>query len=253
MSLSISAILITKNEESSIKDCLKSISWVDEIIVVDSGSTDQTVKICKSFGAKVFVRQWSGYGPQKNIALNLATKNWILSIDADERISNSLRKEIQALDDSHYAYSIKRKSNYCGSWINHGDWRSDYVVRLFKRNSAKFSNALVHETVITKNQIKLLKNEMFHFTYHNYEDVINKINIYSSAASQILFSKKIKSSLTKAIFHALWTFLRGYFFRGGFLDGRAGFALALSNSQYTYYKYLKLLFLYQNKRNKSFE
>jgi glycosyltransferase involved in cell wall biosynthesis len=253
MPLSISAIIITKNEELSIGDCLKSISWVDEIIVVDSGSNDRTVEICKSFGAKVFIRKWQGYGRQKNIALNLATKNWILSIDADERITDSLKKEIQALDDSQYAYSIKRKSNYCGSWIYYGDWRSDYVVRLFKRKSAKFSHALVHEAILSKYPIKKLKAEMLHFTYHNYEDVIKKINIYSSAAAQILFFKKTKSSLTKAIFHSLWAFLRSYFLRCGFLDGQAGFALALSNAQYTYYKYLKLLFLNQKKKKNSFE
>lgn len=253
MSLSISAIIITKNEEASIIACLESISWVDEIIVVDSGSTDNTVKLSKSYGAKVYSRNWNGFGIQKNRALKLATKKWILSIDADERVSEDLRNYILSLKDkNNYAYSIKRKSNYCGTWLNYGGWGSDYVVRLFRKSAAKFSNELVHEAVITKDPIKKIHYHLLHFTYHNYEEVIKKINIYSSASASILYSKKIKSSLFKTLLHSLWAFLKTYVIQCGFLDGKAGLLLAISNSQYTYYKYLKLSFLYQNKKHQKF-
>jgi glycosyltransferase involved in cell wall biosynthesis len=250
MSLSISAIIITKNEEASIKACLESISWVDEIIVVDSGSTDNTVKLSKSYGAKVYLRNWKGFGAQKNRALNLATKKWVLSIDADERVTKELRNYILSLNDhDHYAYSIKRKSSYCGTWLNYGGWGSDYVVRLFRKNAAKFSNELVHEAVITKDPVRKIHHHLLHFTYHNYEEVIKKINAYSSASALSLYSKKVKSSLFKTFLHSWWAFLKTYFFKCGFLDGKTGLLLAISNAQYTYYKYLKLSLLYQNKKH----
>jgi glycosyltransferase involved in cell wall biosynthesis len=250
MTLSISAIIITKNDEASIGKCLESISWVDEIIVVDSGSTDNTVKISKSYGAKVYTRSWKGFGFQKNKALNLAKKKWILSIDADERVTADLKDYILSLNDKdNYAYSIKRNSYYCGRYLKYGGWGSDYVVRLFKKKTAKFSDELVHESVITRDPVKKIHQHLLHFTYDNYEEVIKKINVYSSAGALKLYSKKIKSSLFKSVLHSLWAFFKTYFFKFGLLDGKAGLILAISNSQYTYYKYLKLSLLYQNKKS----
>ena len=250
MSLSISAIIITKNEEASIGKCLDSISWVDEIIVLDSGSTDKTVKISKSYGAKVYTQSWKGFGFQKNKALNLATKKWILSIDADERVTDNLRDYILSLNDNdNYAYSIKRNSYYCGRCLNYGGWGSDYVIRLFRKSTAKFSNELVHESVISRDPTKKVHQHLLHFTYYNYEEVIKKINVYSSAAALALYSRKIQSSFFKSLVHSLWSFFKTYFFKLGFLDGKFGLILAISNAQYTYYKYLKLSLLYQNKKS----
>jgi hypothetical protein len=133
--------------------------------------------------------------------------------------------------------------------LNYGGWGSDYVIRLFRKSKAKFSNELVHESVISKDPTKKVHQHLLHFTYHNYEEVIKKINVYSSAAALALYSRKIQSSFFKSLLHCLWSFFKTYFFKLGFLDGKFGLILAISNAQYTYYKYLKLSLLYQNKKS----
>lgn len=249
--MSISVIIITKNEEHAIHDCLSSVSWADEIIVVDSGSTDNTVSICKSFNAKVLLtNDWPGFGVQKNRALSLATGDWILSIDADERVSEELQYEIQNIlkaNKNDQAFRIPRKSSFCGQFIKHGGWWPDYVLRLFPKNhnDARFSNDLVHERVIFRGAIGTLINPIIHISYTNLEEVLGKMNAYSSAGAQMAFAKSKKSSLKLALSHSIWTFVRMYFIKFGFLDGRMGFILAVSNAQETYYRYLKLALLHK--------
>jgi glycosyltransferase involved in cell wall biosynthesis len=245
--LKISAIIITKDEEHSIRECLQSISWVDEIIVVDSGSKDQTLKICKEFGAKVYIKSWEGFGAQKNEALKHAKQKWILSIDADETITPELKKEIIAIlrsNNPSEAYSIPRRSFYCGKLIRFSGWQSDFVIRLFQKKFCKFSNDLVHERVLVDGITLKTKSYMIHNAFKDFEEVIKKINVYSSLSASMLFKKNKKGSLTKAIFYAFWSFIKTYIIKLGFLDGKYGLMLSISNAEGTYYRYIKLMMLY---------
>jgi glycosyltransferase involved in cell wall biosynthesis len=249
--MSLSVIIITKNEEANLKDCLESVSFVDEIIVVDSQSSDKTQEIAQSFGAKLEITSdWPGFGLQKNRALNLATQDWVLSIDADERVTPELKQEILATIASPSAadcYAIPRSSWYCGRFMKHSGWYPDHVDRLFKRGSAKFSDHLVHERLLPNGEVAQLKNHFLHYSYRSFEQVLKKVDSYSSAAAQQAFNQGKTSGLGKALAHGFWAFFRTYVLRRGFLDGQYGLALAISNAATSYYKYLKLWQLHNKK------
>lgn len=241
---SLSVIIITKNEAHNIEACLQSVAWADEIVVIDSGSQDDTVEICKKYTDKVFVRDWPGYGVQKQRALDMATKEWVLSIDADERVTPELKEEIlKAIDSSHYdGYEIYFQSEYCGRMIRFGDWWNDRQAVLFRRTKAKFVTSLVHESIDIQGRIGKLKGKIYHLAFPNLTLVLKKMNDYSSMSAEQKMLQGKKGSLAKAITHGVWTFLRGYILRLGFLDGREGFLLAISNAEGTYYRYLKLMY-----------
>jgi glycosyltransferase involved in cell wall biosynthesis len=238
----LSVIIITKNEAANIRACLESVAWADEIIVVDSGSIDATVEICLELGAKVHVHDWPGFGIQKNRALGYATKDWVLSLDADERVTPELRAEIVAelAHPQAVGYEIPRLSSFCGCFIHHSGWHPDYVLRLFLRGSGCFTEALVHETVLLEGTMLRLKNSLLHYSYRDFDDVLNKLNRYSSAAAAMLRQRGKRGGLGVAVAHGLWSFIRTYFLRAGFLDGREGFMLAVLNAEHSYYRYLKL-------------
>ncbi len=245
----LSAIIITKNESEHIAKCLESVSWADEIVVYDSGSTDNTVEICKSFTQNIYQTDWPGYGPQKQRALNSAQGNWVLSIDADEQISPELKKEILAAiaTNSNQGYEIPRLSSYCGKQIKHGGWWPDYVLRLFQKEYGQFSDSLVHERVILNGTVNKLKQPILHESYTSLEEVISKTNNYSTLGAKMLHEKQVQSSITKTLFKAFWTFFRTYIIKASFLDGEQGLMLAISNAETTYYKYLKLHLLNKQK------
>jgi len=250
----LSVIIITKNEEANIRDCLESVVWADEVIVVDSNSTDETVNICKEFGAKVYVHDWPGFGAQKNRALGYATGSWILSIDADERVSSELRIAIEAILRNDgvtcQAYRVSRLSSYCGHFMRHSGWYPDHIVRMFKRNQAHFTDVLVHESVECQGNIGMLDGELVHYSYETFEQVLDKMNHYSSAAAQMIYQRGRSSSLSGAVLRGIWTFVRTYFLRRGFLDGREGFMVSVSNAEGTYYRYLKLMLLNEQSAGK---
>lgn len=240
----LSVIIITKNEAEDIRQCLESVRWADEIIVLDSGSSDNTVEICKQYTDKVFATDWPGFGVQKNRALGKATMDWVLSLDADEWLSEELTQEIKHTirqKESCDAYSFPRLSKFCGKYMHYGAWRHDKVLRLFKRGEAQFTNNLVHEKLVSNGTIGELKNTLYHDSFKNLEEVIRKMNHYSSASASTRFQAGKKTSLFAAIVHGVWTFLKCYFLQAGFLDGREGFILAVSNAEGSYYRYLKLL------------
>lgn len=242
----LSVTVITKNEAHNIADCLRSVQFADQIVVLDCGSTDDTAKIAVSMGAEFDVRaDWEGFGIQKNRALSAASCDWVLSLDADERITPKLAAEIQAVLTKPLfdVYSIPRQSSFCGQYIYHSGWSPDRVIRLFRRNSAIFSDDLVHERVVTKHKVGALKSAMLHESYLNLESVLDKANRYSTAGAQLLFNKGKKGTLGSALLHGSWAFFRTYFLRLGFLDGRLGLVLALSVAEATYYRYLKLWML----------
>ncbi len=244
MTNTLSVIIITKNEALNIRACLESVSWADEIIVVDSGSGDETVAICREFTRRVYSHDWPGFGPQKNRALDYASGDWVLSLDADEQVTPALRADIQnAMQNGRDAYEIPRLSSFCGRDILHSGWRPDYVTRLFKRVKGRFSDDLVHERVIVSGNTGRLQHSLLHESIRDAEDLLAKINQYSTASAIMLYDKNRTSSLKQAIAHALWAFLRSYILRAGFLDGRMGFMLAVSTAENTYYRYIKLMLL----------
>lgn len=251
---SISVIIITKNEAHAIEDCLSSVAWADEIIVVDSGSSDDTVSICEQFGAKVVVTDnWQGFGRQKNRALALATQSWVFSIDADERVTPELQAEIKQTiaNNADASYRMPRSSSYCGQFIKHSGWSPDYITRLFKRGHGKFSDDLVHERLLTDHTTLTLESTLLHISYTNLEEVLDKVNRYSTAGAEMSLSRGKSASLGTAIGHGIWAFVRTYIIRLGFLDGKMGVVLAVSNAETTYYHYLKLSFLNQIDKPKS--
>lgn len=252
---SLSVIVITKNEEAVIRRCLESVQWAEEIIMVDSGSTDRTLQIAEELNAKTYVTSdWQGPGPQRNRAIAHATQDWILALDADEWVSPELRDEIQAVlkDPGQEAYRIPRLSSYCGRFMRHGGWWPDYVTRLFRRGSARYSDGLVHDHLLVEGSTGTLKHHLLHEAFCNLEEVLGKINDYSTPGAIMLDQKNRRASLSTAVGHGLWIFFRTYVLRAGFLDGREGFMLAISNAEGTYYKYLKLMLL-SNKPVKSNE
>jgi len=226
-------------------DCLTSLEGIaQQIVVVDTNSTDSTLEIAKNHGAVVSQpADWPGFGPQKNRALDLATGDWVLSLDADERLTPALQAEIAGVLEkpgNSTCFAIPRLSWYCGRFIRHSGWNPDYVDRLFQRGSARFSNDLVHERLIPSGAVVKLKNHMLHYSFMNYSQVLQKIDRYSSASAEQAFAKGKRSSPLAAIGHGAWSFFRTYFIRLGFLDGPQGFSLALANAQGSYYRYMKI-------------
>lgn len=242
----LSAIVITRNEEAHIGECLDSVAFADEIIVLDSGSTDQTCAIARARGARVEVSSdWPGFGPQKNRALDLASGDWVLSIDADERVPPELAQAIRTalLAPEAEAYRIARLSNFCGRWIRHSGWWPDYVVRLFRRESGRFTDAPVHERVEVQGRVGTLSGHFLHYPYASLEIFIDKINRYSTEAARAAFARGRRTSVLGPFGHGSWTFIRHYVLRRGFLDGWQGLVLAGMAATGSFYRYVKLYWL----------
>jgi glycosyltransferase involved in cell wall biosynthesis len=241
----VSAIIITKNAGGTLRRCLESLEWTDEIIVVDSGSTDGTVAIAREVGANVHVTaDWPGYGPQKNRALQHATGDWVLSIDADEWVTPAALDEMQrvlAAPDARPAYAIPRRSSFCGRVMKHSGWWPDYVVRLFRRGAARFSDDLAHERLVVDGAIGKLKEPLMHEAIVDLDQMLRKMNGYSTASALMLSRRGKRATLAGAVLHGWWAFMRTYFLRLGVLDGREGFMLAVANAEGSYYRYVKLM------------
>ena len=240
----LSAILITHNEAHNLPACLDSLQgWVSEIVIVDNGSTDETLTIAERYGARIVrVSDWPGFGPQKNRALDAAQCDWVLSIDADERISPELAQDIQRVvqQDAARAYNLPRLSWYCGRFMRHSGWYPDPVLRLFKRGRARFTDDLVHERLVSQDPVQTLQGHLLHYSFMNFSQVLVKVDRYSTASAQQMYERGRRARFVEAPVRGFWAFLRTYVFKAGFLDGAQGFALAVSNAQGTYYRYLKL-------------
>jgi glycosyltransferase involved in cell wall biosynthesis len=236
----LSAIIITRNEGRNIAACLDSVAFCDERIVVDCGSDDDTVEAATAAGAIVVTHPWSGFGAQKNFALAQARGDWVLSIDADERVTAPLAAEILATIKTAAAngYEINRLSTFLGRPMRHSGWFPDYVLRLFRREKARFSDDPVHERVICDGPIGRLASVLDHHPVLRLEDALRRVDSYSTAGAAPLASRR-RVSFASGITHGLWSFLRAYVMRLGFLDGREGFLLAVANAEGTYYRYMK--------------
>ncbi|KPC52022.1 glycosyltransferase family 2 protein [Amantichitinum ursilacus] len=240
--------LITKNAAAHLAPCLQAVAWADRIVVLDSGSTDATLEIARAHGAEVHINaQWPGFGPQKNRVLALLDTDWILAIDADEVVSPQLAASVQQrvanTTTAGDVYSLSRLSNYCGRWMKHSGWYPDHVARLFRRGSAHYSDDLIHERLVYSGPAPALAGELLHYSFDNLDQVLDKVNRYSAAGAEQRLQRGQRASLGKAVFKGFWTFVRTYFFKAGFLDGREGFILAVSNAEGAYYRYLKLMYL----------
>lgn len=252
----ISVTIICKNEATNIVECIQSASFADEVVVVDSGSSDNTVSLAKAAGAKVIETDWPGYGIQKNRAIEASSSDWIFSLDADERVSPALANEIlSTIKNSEFTvYEVPRSSLYISKFMRHSGWRPDRTRRLFKRGHAAFTNSVIHERLETSEFVAQLKHEIIHFSYRNFENVLSKINSYSSISAQKNFSESKKgSSLKRAILSGLWAFFRTYIIKAGILDGREGFMLAFSNAEGVYYRHLKMMLLSQQSTKEKIE
>ncbi len=241
--ISISALVITKNEAENIRECLASLQWVEEIVVVDAQSTDGTAARAQEFTDKVFVRQWEGFSAAKNFALAQCTRPWVLWIDADERVTPELRDEIIATLASEPVadgYEMPRLANFLGRWIRHGGWYPGYVLRLFRREAGRFNDKQVHEGVQIDGKINRLAQPLLHYTDRDLQHYFDKFNRYTSLAAEELQRQNKRFHLWDLLFRPAWFFLRMYVFKAGFLDGAQGFILAGLSAAYVFTKYAKL-------------
>ncbi len=239
----ISVAIITKNEELNIRECLESVKWADEIVVVDNGSTDQTRQICQEFQARVYQEEWKGFPRQKNSAIEKTRNEWVLSLDADERVSPDLRQEIERVlggESSTDGYFIARKNFFLGRWIKHCGWFPDYNLRLFRKSRGHFLERAVHERVEIQGKVGYLKNPLEHKTYRTLTDFFARMDRYSTLAAREMFREGRRYRFRDTFFRPPFTFLQMYLLQAGFLEGYLGFLLSALYSFYTFAKYSKL-------------
>ena len=251
---SLAVVIVAKNEAARIADCIASAAFADEVLVLDSGSTDQTATIARAAGARVVVTDWPGYGPQVARGFSLAQSDWVLSLDADERIPAKLQAEIRAAiqGGAHDGYRIPRWSEFCGKVMHHGGWRPDHTLRLGRRTKSGFTDDFLHAHMTVDGSVGDLAESLNHLSYPDVHDVLEKLDRYSSGSARDMHSRGRTASLTKAIAHGLFAFVRTYLLKLGFLDGRHGLMLAIYNAEYAYYKYVKLMFMQSPSRPPEF-
>lgn len=240
----LTVTVITHNEGAHIGQALASVAWADEIVVVDSHSTDDTVATARQYTSRVEVRDWHGYGVQKNYAADRASHDWILSIDADERVTPGLNEEIHALmqrGPGVPGYRIPRVSQYLGRWIRSTDWYPDFHLRLYDRRAARWSERTVHESVALDGPTGRLRHELLHYPYRDISEHLCKIDRYTTLIAEQWRAEGRRGSALAAIVHPPLAFVRNFVLRQGFRDGRIGFLVSALNSYYVFLKHAKLL------------
>ena len=239
----MTATVITLNEEANVDAALASLAWVDEIVVVDSGSTDQTVAIARRHGARVETRAWDGYSAQKNYAASIATNDWILSIDADERVPPDLAADIRALLDrgpDRRGYRVPRVTWYLGRWIRGTDWYPDYQLRLYDRRAGRWNGRRVHESVALDEPPGRLQHELQHYAYRDLSHHLTTIDRYTTLAADQWMAEGRRVSAAGLLLHPSGAFLRNYVLRGGFSQGTPGLIVSILNAYYVFLKVAKL-------------
>ena len=245
--MSLSVIIIARNAEPTLRRCLESVAWADEIVLVESGSADRTAEIAREYTRHVHqTPDFPGFGQQKNRALDRATGDWILSLDSDEWVTPGLRAEIEVVmagPGERVAYLLPRRSSFCGRFMRHSGWWPDYVLRLWRRGQARFAEDHAHDRAVAQGPRGRLRQPLMHEAVVDLEQMLMKINLYSSLSARMLHQRDRRGSLLAAVLHGAWAFFRTYFLRLGFLDGREGFLLAVINAENSYYRYAKLTLL----------
>ncbi len=242
MSEKLSIAIITKNEEKNIERCLKSVQWADEIVVVDNGSTDRTLDICRQYEAKIIRSEWLGFGLLKQLAVNSATNDWIFSIDSDEEVSDALRLKVQAILErpQFHGYRIKRVSFYLGKRIRFCGWHRDYPLRLFNRRCGNFNDHIVHESVRLTGAVAKIEEPILHYTYPTIQSHVERMNRYTDLGTEKLIAQRKSASILAAVMRGMAKFIKMYLLQQGFRDGRIGFVLCYNSAFGVYLKYLKL-------------
>ncbi len=245
----LSVAIITKNEAKMLPDCLKSISFVDDIVVIDSGSTDNTVKIAKEKGCRVYIEDWKGYGPQKQSAVNKCKNDFVLILDADERIHNDSGEALKVIikDSKESAYSFKRKTYIGSKWIKHCGWWPDWVIRLIDRNKCRIEGT-IHERINVDGSIVKLDDIIDHYLSFDYSQMIEKLNNYSTYTSNELYKNNSKVNYLTPVVHGISMFFKTFFIKRGFMDGMDGLVISVLSANNSFFKYAKL---YQKKRTDS--
>lgn len=244
----ISVAIITKDEEKNIREALQSVQWADEIIVVDANSTDRTADICRQYTDRVYSEEWSGFARQKQMAVSLASHDWVLVLDADERVSDRLKNEIIEMLSGNPAYNgfrIARKNFFGDQWIRHGGWWPDYTLRLFRRGKGTFLNREVHETIQVEGATGHLRNPLLHYTYADTDDFLRRMETYAALGGKELYKGGRRVFPVDLLLRPCATFVRMFFLQLGFLDGFSGLKLAYLYSLYTFRKYSKLRSLHK--------
>ncbi|MCY4594224.1 MAG: glycosyltransferase family 2 protein [Bryobacterales bacterium] len=240
--MQISATIIARNEENSVARAISSLGFCDEIVVVDSGSTDRTVKISESLGAMVIHNDWLGYAAQKNFAARAATHDWILSIDADEEVSPRLAASIQRLREAgtrHVGFDFARKARYCGRWIEHSGWYPDRKVRLYRRDRGSWKGNFVHESVVVSGAVGHLDGDLLHYTCDTLEAHRANVERYTDLAAQEIRATGKKPPIWRVLLAPPYAFVKSYLLQLGLLDGAAGLTIARMAARYVYLKYSK--------------
>lgn len=241
--MSLSVIVITRNEERNIGDCLASVAWADEIVVVDAESVDRTVEIARQRTPHVHVVRWKGFAAAKEEALARSAHEWILWLDADERVGGELAREIAAIakgEGEFAAYEVARRAYFIGKWIRHSGWYPGYVTRLFRRSSARFSESKVHERLIVDGPVGRLRNDLLHYTDETLHHYLKKFNSYTTLAAEEAAAQGGRFGVADVVVRPPYMFFKMYLLKRGFLDGMHGLILALLSSAYVFSKYAKL-------------
>jgi glycosyltransferase involved in cell wall biosynthesis len=240
--MKITATIITLNEERNIARAIESLRCCDEILILDSGSIDRTVELAANLGARVIEAGWRGYAGQKNWAAEQATHDWILSLDADEALTEPLEAEIWNLKKTgprYDAYTMPRQAQYLGRWILHSGWYPDRKVRLYNRLKARWVGDFVHESVQPKGRVGHLQSNMLHFTCDSLSEHLRTLDRYTTLSAEELVSRKVQVSIWRLICEPPWTFVKAYVFQRGFLDGFEGLIICYMAAFYTFLKYSK--------------
>lgn len=237
----ISTIVISYNAETTIERCLGSAAQIsDQIVVVDSFSTDKTVDLARKYTNDVYTHEWCGYAQQKKIALERTSNQWVLWIDSDEELSEALIKEIRAIDFSFDGYCIPRQIYYLNKWIKHCGWYPDYVLRLFKKDRGTFNNEIIHESVSLCGSTAYLKSPLYHYSYRNIAHHLEKMNQFTSLAAQKMYSQNKSVTIVSLLSHTLGHFFKTFFLKKGFMDGMEGVIVCILSAYYVFLKYAKL-------------
>lgn len=248
----LTVVIITFNEERNIARCIGSVQGLgDEIVVVDSGSSDETVNISLSMGARVIHHDFAGYIEQKNFATEAAENDWILCLDADEELSEELKAAVMKVlvAPQSMGFSMNRLTNYCGDWVRHGGWYPDVKLRLYNRKYGSWQGVNPHDRFILKeNKVPLhLQGDLLHYSYISLSDHLKQIDRFSSIGAKSLFDKGVKGGILKIIYKPIARFIRNYILRRGFLDGITGFIIAVNSAHAVFLKYLRLYYLHKGK------